>query len=52
MMGDLNDESFSMNEENEEEAIFNDSNWVAMYQDGVIHTRIDKPEVSQVFISH
>ena len=52
MMGDLNDNSFSMIEENEEEGVFNDTNFVAMHQDSVTHAGIDTLEVSQVFLSH
>ena len=51
-MGDLNDNSFSMIEENEEEGAFNDTNLVAMHQDSVTHVGIDTLEVSQVFLSH
>ena len=45
-MGDLNDNSFSMIEENEEEGAFNDANLVAMHQDSVTHAGIDTLEVS------
>ena len=52
MISDLNDNSFSMNEENEEEGVSNDTNSVAMHQDGMTHVGIGTLEVSQVFLSH
>ena len=41
-----------MNKKDKEENVFNDAKLLVIHQDGVTHTGIDKPKVSQVFLSH